>query len=73
MDMDDDQRKKMENWPIFGALSEVIIGAAPKQKRINIYLAAGEKKAMFQVTEEQAEYLIRRLSNAQEDLSRGAQ
>ena len=71
--MDDDQRKKMENWPVFGALSEVIIGAAPKQKLINIYLEADKKQAMFQLTGEQAEFLVGALSDALEDISRGVQ
>ena len=71
--MDDDKRKKMENWPVFGALTEVIIGAAPKQKLINIYLEADKKQAMFQLTGEQAEFLVGALSESLEDISRGAQ
>ena len=71
--IDDDQRREMENWPESGALTSAIIASAPKQKRINLYLAAGENKAMFQLTEEQAKDLVGGLSNAVDSISRGVQ
>ena len=73
MKIDDDERKKMEEWPISGVLTEVIIGAAPKQKRINLYMAAGDNKTMFQINGEQAKYLIETLSSALDDITRGIQ
>ena len=73
IDIDADKKREMENWPKYGALTQVIIGSAPKQKRVNLYLAGGKNKAMYQLTEEQAKYLIETLSKAVDDIAHGVQ
>lgn len=72
-DIDDDQKKELENWPIFGSLTKVVIASAPKQGLINLYMAAGENKVMFQITKEQTQSLIGNLSEALDHISRGVQ
>lgn len=63
----------MEAWPKFGFLTNAIVGGSPKHKRINLYLAAGDNKAMFQLTEKSAKDLIEMLSDSLDDVSRGVQ
>ena len=73
INIDSDLKSEMENWPVFGPLSRAIIAAAPKEKRINLYLEAGKEKTMVQITDDQAKYLMERLSECVDHIARGVQ
>ena len=63
----------LEQFPAAESLTEVVIGAAPKHQRINLYLKGERMKATFQLDEEQAQYLVQALSAALDQVARGVQ
>ena len=81
MMQDDELKRRLEQWPMMGTPTLVVVGSAPKQQRINLYVEAGDleknkgqkTQVGIQLNREQAESLIQDLSGAVDDLTRGVQ
>ena len=67
------QQDDLEQFPAAESLTEVVIGAAPKQQCINLYLKGERTKATFQLDEKEAQYLVQALSTALDQVARGVQ